>query len=311
MATIDKHENAPKRLDEDDRVFPGKEGERSAGEPAQEPQYTAGKKQRAAAGILAGVSILLIAFSLSTLAWGDPTGWNIPLLGNLLQTTAPADTGSVKSASKDADKADAKDSAEKGEAEDEQGSDEDSASAEDGSSTTDEKTGDNKAGTSKSDSSKKSSSTASSSTTSGTSSTGGSSASTSTSAGASSNNTSQTTPSQPSTPAEQPKPQTVTVSITVDASAVGGGTLASTTLTFNQGATVYDALCGCGISVNASNSPLGIYVRGIGGYAEFDYGDNSGWLYYVNGVSANKSCAKWVLKDGDSIRWTYTPDYTK
>ena len=101
------------------------------------------------------------------------------------------------------------------------------------------------------------------------------------------------------------KPATVTVRVAIDASAAGGGTLASTTLTFSKGATVYDALCGCGVSVNARDSQFGIYVASIGGYAEKEHGDMSGWTYYVNGVFANKACSAWTLNDGDSISWAY------
>ena len=38
-----------------------------------------------------------------------------------------------------------------------------------------------------------------------------------------------------------------------------------------------------------------IYVRGIGGLSEFDYGSLSGWTYRVNGDYPNKSCASCVL----------------
>lgn len=91
----------------------------------------------------------------------------------------------------------------------------------------------------------------------------------------------------------------------MDASAAGGGTLASTTLTFEKGATVYDALCGTGVSVNARGSQYGVYVAAIGGYAEFDHGSESGWKYAVNGSYPNTACSNYTLSDGDSIRWVY------
>ena len=49
-----------------------------------------------------------------------------------------------------------------------------------------------------------------------------------------------------------------------------------------------------------------IYIVGIGYIYEFDFGDLSGWIYYVNGVSPSIGCDQYVLKDGDSIRWLYS-----
>ena len=51
-----------------------------------------------------------------------------------------------------------------------------------------------------------------------------------------------------------------------------------------------------------------IYVRGIGGLSEFDYGSLSGWTYRVNGDYPNKSCASFVLFEGDYVEWIYTKD---
>lgn len=100
-------------------------------------------------------------------------------------------------------------------------------------------------------------------------------------------------------------PATVTVSVTVDSSAVGGSVSGGTTATFAQGATAYDALMACGLSVNASQSAMGIYVRAIGGLAEGDSGGSGGWKYAVNGVEPGYSCGNYVLKDGDVVTWRY------
>ena len=75
--------------------------------------------------------------------------------------------------------------------------------------------------------------------------------------------------------------------------------------TFEQGATVYDALMACGLSVNASSTPLGIYVNAIGGLAEKEYPGESGWKYSVNGEVIMRSCDSVVLQDGDVVRWFY------
>lgn len=118
--------------------------------------------------------------------------------------------------------------------------------------------------------------------------------------GASSGNTSNSGTS--SAPAD---PQTITISVSVSSSAVGGSVASSGTFTFAEGATAYDALCALGLSVNAQNSAYGVYVSAIGGLAQFDHGSNSGWMFSVNGTSPNKSASAYVLSDGDVVSWYY------
>ena len=102
-----------------------------------------------------------------------------------------------------------------------------------------------------------------------------------------------------------PADNTVTVTVTIDSSAAGSPVSLSTTLTFEQGATVYDALVGTGVAVGASQTAYGVYVSSIGGLAEKQYGPNSGWTYYVNGAFVNTACSGCILSDGDSVLWTY------
>ena len=97
-------------------------------------------------------------------------------------------------------------------------------------------------------------------------------------------------------PAPAPSaPSTVTVSVYIDSSraasngypsSLGGGTV-----TLNQGASVYDALCATGASVGGSSG----YVSSIGGLAEFACGPGSGWLYFVNGSSPGYGCGSYIL----------------
>ena len=98
---------------------------------------------------------------------------------------------------------------------------------------------------------------------------------------------------------------TVIVYVSVSSSAVGNPVSGGGTFTFNQGATVYDALCACGLSMNASNTGYGIYVRAIGGLAEKEHGGNSGWMYSVNGAVPMTACSNYVLSNGDSVSWYY------
>ena len=97
----------------------------------------------------------------------------------------------------------------------------------------------------------------------------------------------------------------VTVTISVTSSAVGNPVSSGGTFTFNKGATVYDALCALGLSVNAHGSSYGTYVAAIGGLAEKEHGGTSGWMYSVNGVAPNTACSNYVLSNGDSVVWYY------
>lgn len=101
------------------------------------------------------------------------------------------------------------------------------------------------------------------------------------------------------------QPGYVTVTISVTSSAVGNPVSSSGTFTFNEGATVYDALCALGLSVNAHGSPYGTYVAAIGGLAEKEHGSTSGWMYSVNGVPPKMACSSYVLSNGDSVVWYY------
>ena len=97
----------------------------------------------------------------------------------------------------------------------------------------------------------------------------------------------------------------VTVTVAVTSSAVGNPVSSGGTFTFNEGATVYDALCALGLSVNAHGSSYGTYVAAIGGLAEKEHGATSGWMYSVNGVAPNTACSNYVLSNGDSVVWYY------
>lgn len=97
----------------------------------------------------------------------------------------------------------------------------------------------------------------------------------------------------------------VTVAVSVTSSAVGNPVSSGGTFTFNEGATVYDALCALGLSVNAHGSSYGTYVAAIGGLAEKQYGGTSGWMYSVNGTTPMTACSNYVLSNGDSVVWYY------
>ena len=194
-------------------------------------------------------------------------------------------------ASHKADKADGKSEDKKDASSDPSGSDE-SKSKGDGSSS------DSSASSGSSDSGSGSSSPSNA----GSGSSSSSSDASSSSSGSSSSSSSAGGSSQPGTSAPA---GTVTVYVSVSSSAVGNPVSGGGTFTFNQGATVYDALCACGLSMNASNTGYGIYVSAIGGLAEKEHGGHSGWMYSVNGAVPMTACSNYVLSNGDSVSWYY------
>ena len=91
-----------------------------------------------------------------------------------------------------------------------------------------------------------------------------------------------------------------------------GTILPTTTITFTEGETVFDVLkriCDArGIQIEYSYTPMygSYYVEGINNLREFDCGQQSGWMYKVNGWFPNYGCSKYILDDGDEIVWCYT-----
>lgn len=84
------------------------------------------------------------------------------------------------------------------------------------------------------------------------------------------------------------------------------------TVEFESGETVFDVLkrvCDiAGIQLEYSWTPLydSYYIEGINNLYEFDCGNESGWMYKVNGWFPNYGCSSYTLEDGDVIVWAYT-----
>lgn len=53
------------------------------------------------------------------------------------------------------------------------------------------------------------------------------------------------------------------------------------------------------------------YVTGIGGIYSGDFGDMSGWTYYVNGESPMVGAGEYLLSDKDEIKWVYIKDFSE
>ena len=254
-------------------------------------------------GALAAVCIALIVVSLGFVRPSASGAWSIDWIVQAVagesvvakdvsgsgSTAASVKTGSKDSKSSDGAKDGSKDSDESDSKDDSESSDKDSK----------EKKSEGKGGKKSGNASDGQSSepTGGSNSSNGASSGGGS----ATGGGSASNGGSAPTGNQSGS--QQPGYVTVTVSVT--SSAVGNPVSSSGTFTFNEGATVYDALCALGLSVNAHGSSYGTYVAAIGGLAEKEHGSTSGWMYSVNGVTPGMACSSYVLSNGDNVVWYY------
>lgn len=265
-------------------------------------------RRKALVGVLTAVCIALIVVSLGFVQPSSSGAWSIDWITRAVAGKSVAGSGSTASrktaagsSSSDAVDSQPKDSDESDSKDDSESSDKESKK--DSKEKKSEDKGDKK---SKGKDGKKSNNTSAGQ---GSESAGGSSSSDGSSSGggsvsgggSASNSGSASVGNQGGS--QQPSYVTVTVSVT--SSAVGNPVSSSGTFTFNEGATVYDALCALGLSVNAHGSSYGTYVAAIGGLAEKEHGGTSGWMYSVNGVSPNTACSNYVLSNGDRVVWYY------
>lgn len=250
-------------------------------------------RRKALLGALTAACIALIVVSLGFVHPSVSGAWSINWIVETVtgesvvakDAAGPSSSDAMDSESKDSDESDSKDDSESSDKKSDKDSKEKKSEGKDG-----KKSGD-KSG------SQNSESTGGSSASDGSSSGGGS----ATGGGSTSNGGGASADSQGGS--QQPGYITVTVSVT--SSAVGNPVSSGGTFTFNEGATVYDALCALGLSVNAHGSSYGTYVAAIGGLAEKEHGGTSGWMYSVNGVTPNTACSNYVLKNGDNVVWYY------
>ncbi len=79
-----------------------------------------------------------------------------------------------------------------------------------------------------------------------------------------------------------------------------------------DGDTVYtvlrEATAKSRIPLETNGNGQTVYVEGISNIYEFDFGDLSGWTYYVNGEITNLGCGEYKLSPNDKIEWVYTCD---
>lgn len=89
-----------------------------------------------------------------------------------------------------------------------------------------------------------------------------------------------------------------------------GVILKKTKVDLHKGDTAYDVLYKVtkdkNISMESSNTAGNKYVKGIDNFYEFCCGQQSGWLYQVNGKTPNKSSGDYKLKNNDVVAWRFT-----
>lgn len=260
---------------------------------------------RAGIAALAVVSVLFIgasAFALTN-GFGLPADSPVVKAAESVGIVRSADVEAASAEGSDQAKADKDEASNEADAADKKSEDKKDASSDASGSDESKSKGDGSSSdNSDSSGSSDSGSGFSSSSSAGSGSSSSSSGASSSSSGSSGSSSSAGGSSQPGTSAPA---GTVTVYVSVSSSAVGNPVSGGGTFTFNQGATVYDALCACGLSMNASNTGYGIYVSAIGGLAEKEHGGHSGWMYSVNGAVPMTACSNYVLSNGDSVSWYY------
>ena len=96
-----------------------------------------------------------------------------------------------------------------------------------------------------------------------------------------------------------------------------GIVFAEQTVTFYEGESVFNLLVRemkkNKIHLEFVNTPIynSAYIEGIANLYENDCGDNSGWVYMVNGQSPSYGCSNYQLKAGDKVEWIYSCDLGK
>ena len=92
------------------------------------------------------------------------------------------------------------------------------------------------------------------------------------------------------------------------------GIVFSSSVVFYEGESVFNVLQRevrrNRIHMESVNTPIynSAYVKGINNIYEFDLGESSGWMYSVNGIFPNYGSSRYILSDGDVIKWSYTCD---
>jgi hypothetical protein len=109
---------------------------------------------------------------------------------------------------------------------------------------------------------------------------------------------------------------TQTITLSVEKRSLGeGDIIAPTTVTLLSGDTAFTllqrVLGSQSIPVSYTGTGASLYVQSINHLGEFDRGQQSGWMYSVNGSFPSYSAGSYTLQNNDFLRWQYTKDLGK
>lgn len=108
----------------------------------------------------------------------------------------------------------------------------------------------------------------------------------------------------------EPPKQETPVKQTVSVQVIGvNSTMMQGNIEVNSSSTAYSVLRELakqnGKSISTKGFGSTVYVSGIDGLKEFDYGPSSGWMYKVNGTPPHIGAGAYYLKAGDQVIWYY------
>lgn len=87
--------------------------------------------------------------------------------------------------------------------------------------------------------------------------------------------------------------------------------LVSNTVEIEKGQTVYDATVKVLSKNGIAYEDRSGYIAQIGEYGEFDHGNNSGWMFMVNGEHQSSGAKDVTLNKNATVLWYFTDDYTQ
>jgi hypothetical protein len=100
-----------------------------------------------------------------------------------------------------------------------------------------------------------------------------------------------------------PDEKTIRVTIVIDFSSQATGRIQKT-VTIPQKSTVFDTLRVATPVITSRKFGMDHFVEAIAGIRN-DFASDRGWHFEVNGHRSNVPAERYLLKDGDLIKWVY------
>jgi hypothetical protein len=101
--------------------------------------------------------------------------------------------------------------------------------------------------------------------------------------------------------------QMVEVTVTIDFGPAGGGSLEKT-VALAAKSTVFEALTAVVPVITAPKYGMECFVEEIQGIKN-DFAGNRGWQFEVNGRRSDTPAERYLVKNGDWIKWLYLGDF--